>query len=779
MKWHDFIVVFVTGFAASVFAQEPLLPVPGKAVYFDVSPPLRNLLLQPSEKIDCSWKDGVVPNFISEVPANTPGSLNPDTVIQFQNGHVFPDTMLRNFDGLGNVNHASPPDTYGDAGPGHYVQLVNLSFAIYDKTGVKLAGPFNTSSIWEGMPNNSNWGDGIVMYDEVADRWLISQFSFPTFPLGPFYEMVAVSQTPDPLGAWYRWEFAFGDIPDYPKFGIWPDGYYMSCTRLKAQTLQRDGVTAVAFDRNAMISGDPAPATIQFSLSAAESPYTFLPADCDGPFPPTGTPNYFGYTTNGFFVLREFHADWANPSASTFGNPLNLPISPYANVVEGGIPQKGSDKLLSSLDGRLMCRLQYRRFKDYQAMVVNHTVGVASYAGIRWYELRKTNGSWFVNQQSTYAPDTLCRWMGSIAMDSAGNIALGYSVSARSVYPSVRFTGRMNHDPPGQMTIHETGIVGGGGCQTGSWSGQNRWGDYSSMVSDPVEPSTFWYTQEYYATTSNDGWSTRIASFSFASILDIQATATPPEICPGGTAMLDVDVPGGSGSCTYSWTSDPPGFTSDQKSPLITAVNPATYIVRVVSGSQVKTDSVVVPVIPLPSAMAGNDTTICRYIAGLPLAGTATNCNAVRWFSSGDGYFTQPEALNTMYRPGPGDKVSDSLVLTLTAYPAALCLPASATRKIVIDQCAGLDDLPNTPFMVRLHPNPVHGRLSIDISGVNDQVLTVVISNSLDERLFSETIEPKEGAVSRQVDVSRYSKGIYYLRVETKSGIVARTFIVR
>jgi len=766
--------------AALAGAQERTPPLTGKALYFDISPPLRNRQVQPSGRTDCSWKDGAVPNAIQTqgLKDNTRAGIM-DTVIQVKNGPLFPDTIIRNFGGLGNVNHASPPDTYGDVGPSHYVQLVNLSFAIYDKTGVKLIGPFNTSSIWEGMPNNSNWGDGIVLYDELADRWLISQFSFPTFPLGPFYEMVAVSQTPDPTGSWYRWEFAFGDIPDYPKFGIWPDGYYLSFTRLKAQTLQRVGVTAVVLERNAMINGDPEPGSIQFSLSTADSPYTFLPSDCDGPFPPDGTPNYFGNTENGFFVIREFHTDWANPSASTFGNILKLPVSPYASDIQGGIPQKGSDKLLSSLDDRLMCRLQYRKFTDHQSMVVNHTVGVDNHAGIRWYELRKTNANWFVSQQSTYAPDTLNRWMGSIAMDSSGNIALGYSVSALSLFPSIRFTGRMNHDPPGQMTLHETTIIDGGGCQTGSWSGQNRWGDYSSMVVDPVAPATFWYTQEYYAATSVDTWSTRIASFSFAGMLDVHATASPPAVCYGGSARLDVEVSGGTGTYAYSWTSYPAGFTSDQKNPLISPEHSAAYIVRVVSGSQVKTDSIVVPLIPAPSAFAGNDTVICRYIAEIQLSGSVSNCQAMKWSTSGDGYFSEPEALNTTYLFGLHDRSTDNIRLELTAYPVAPCLPVSAVRHVAVDTCAGMDDPAQNPFTVRLHPNPAHKWLSVDIAGIKDHAMSITVFNLLDQTLFTQTIEPSGHEITRQIDVSGFAKGICFLRIQAKSGTMVLPFLIR
>jgi hypothetical protein len=779
MKRYKLLFLLVLTQPAIVCAQDKIIPVTISPVFFDISPPLRNLVLKPLAKADQSWKENVIPNEIRN--SGYFGNLRnagSDTVLQNQNGLHFPDTILRSFDGLGNVNNIVPPDTHGDVGPSHYFQLVNLSFAIYDKTGAKLLGPLNTSSVWEGLPHNSNNGDGIVLYDEQADRWLISQFSFPAFPSGPFYQMIAVSQTPDPTGSWYRWEFEFGDLPDYPKFGVWPDGYYMSYTRMKSQTLQVDGVGVAVFDRNGMLNGIPAPLSIQFNVPSSESPVSLLPADCDGTFPPSGTPNYFGYFRNGFFVLRELHADWINPSASTFGNPLNLPISPFS-YCSLGIPQKGSDKMLTPLDDRLMYRLQYRKFNDHQCLVVNHTVCVGSRAGVRWYELRKTNGDWFVNQQSTYSPDSLSRWMGSIAMDSAGNIALGYSVSGQFIYPSIRFTGRMKHDPPGQMTIQETTIIDGTGSQTGIWNGQSRWGDYSTMTVDPSALSTFWYAQEYYATTSNNSWKTRIASFSFANILDIHSTASPQSVCMGGSTTLDATVAGGNGTYNYLWRSVPAGFTSNLKSPVISPVAQTTFIVEVTSGVQVKTDSVLVDVIPSPTVFAGNDTVICRYHAEFSLTGAVTNSSTVSWFTSGDGYFSQPNELNTQYYFGFLDKISDSLTFKLAAYPSVPCLPVSATRMVILDTCAGINDLSGNSVTLHLRPNPVRDLLTIDLQGVREDKVLLVISNLLDKTVFAETIEHSGNRITRQIDVSGFAKGMYFVRVQNKSGCKFSPFVVQ
>jgi hypothetical protein len=373
-----------------------------------------------------------------------------DPVRQSFFGKIVPDSALGNFEGTPNVNTAIPPDTYGDVGPNCYFHMVNLSFTIFDKAGNILLGPMNTADIWNGLPYSANNGDGIVLYDDQADRWFISSLCMPNYPSAPYFIMLAVSQTSDPRGTWYRWEYQLNNVPDYPKFGIWGDAYYMSCNRFNQNFL---GVGVAAFDRSAMIAGASSPSMVLFQISQSTKAFSILPADCDGPFLPAGTPGYFGYLDSDFLGIYEFHTNWANPTASTFGNMQKISVSAYNPNVKG-IPQKGSGVFLAPISDRLMCRLQIRKFEDHQSMVVNHTVRITDYqSGIRWYEMRRTTGNWSLYQQSTFAPDTNSRWMGSIAIDSAGNIGLGYSVSGPDLYPSIRYTGRMKNDPLGRMTI--------------------------------------------------------------------------------------------------------------------------------------------------------------------------------------------------------------------------------------------------------------------------------------------------------------------------------------
>jgi hypothetical protein len=298
------------------------------------------------------------------------------------------------------------------------------------------------------------------------------------------------------------------------------------------------------------------------------------------------------------------------------------------------------------------------------------------------------------------------------------------------------------------------------------------------MTVDPGAPSTFWYTQEYYSTTSFNGWKTRIASFSFADILDIHAMAIPESVCSGGSARLDAEVRGGTGTNSYLWSSDPAGFTSVEKNPEIFPAIPATFIVQVTSGSQQKTDSIFVPVIPMPSVFAGGDTSICRYIPEIKLSGDAINYTTVRWFSSGDGYFTQPDAIDTWYHPGPADKLSDSLLLKLTAYPAAPCLPVSAVRKVIIDACDGIEDLSGKSLVVMLHPNPVSDKLTIEITALKHEKITITILNPLGETLFTETIEVNGKPITREADVTGFPGGFYILRLVSASAITSKPFLV-
>jgi len=542
-------------------------PVVGQAVKHDLSPALRDVPAIPLVAEPPAFRE--IPRQPLPRRGPKPGVLDP--VIQASPGAQAIPLTLANFEGVSNSAQSGvsgftvvPPDTNGDVGPNHYVQWVNLAFAVYDKTGGMLPGyPKAGKALWAGFGGpceTGNDGDPIVLYDHLADRWLMSQFALPNYPSGPFYQCIAVSQTGDPTGSYHRYAFLISQdkMNDYPKFGVWPDGYYMSVNQFKSSSWAGQGV--IAFERGEMLAGHSA-RSVSFDLYGTDPNLGgMLPSDLDGPSPPPGTPNYFvqvdddawGYSPDQLQVWA-FAVDWNTPGNSSFAHVVNLPTAPFDSNMCGYstncIPQSGSGRKLDAISDRLMYRLQYRDFGTHASLVTNHTVDVDGFdhAGIRWYELRDNGTGWAINQQGTYAPDGNHRWMGSAAMDGSGNIALGFSLSGKSMFPSIRYTGRLSGDTPGEMTLGEAPVIGGTGSQTGA----SRWGDYSMMAVDPADDSTFWYTQEYYQSSSGTGWQTRIGSFKLSGI-------SPP---PPPPASLTVQSPNGgerwkiNTNKTIQWTS--------------------------------------------------------------------------------------------------------------------------------------------------------------------------------------------------------------------------------
>lgn len=427
------------------------------------------------------------------------------------------------FDGVGIPNYgvnAAPPDTNGAVGPNHYVQWVNEAFAVFDKaSGGMLPGfPKNGNTLWSGFGGpcqTSNDGDPIVKYDRAADRWVLTQFAVSSTP---YRQCVAVSTTPDPTGSYYRYEFTYGtQFNDYPKVGVWPDGYYVTYNMFNnGQTFS--GGWVCAWDRTKMLAGL---AATQQCFNLGTSFGGLLPSDADGLTPPpVGTPNYVLNFGSNSLNLWKFHVDWVTPANSNVGTRISLPVSAFTTACGGGacITQPSTTQKLDSLADRLMYRLAYRNFGTYASLVVNHSVNVGAtrktqHSGVRWYEIRVTNGTPSVFQQGTFSPDSNHRWMGSAAMDKVGNIGLGYSLSGTSVRPSIYFTGRNPGDPAGTMQA-ETSLLSGVGSQTGNLA---RWGDYSSLSVDPTDDCTFWYTTEYLKSSGSFNWSTFIGKVKFTN----------------------------------------------------------------------------------------------------------------------------------------------------------------------------------------------------------------------------------------------------------------------
>ncbi len=442
--------------------------------------------------------------------------LAEDPVLQRTVGPPTP-TVGISFEGLGNKQYgftpnAAPPDTNGAVGATQYVQWVNESFAVFNKsTGTLVAGPTAGNTLWSGFGGgceSNNDGDPIAIYDKIANRWVMSQFSVSTTP---YLQCIAVSTTSDATGTYNRYSFQYNNFDDYPKMGVWPDAYYETFNMFNNSNAFV-GSDACAYDRNAMLAGSSA---TQICFQQGSSVGGLLPSDFDGTaLPPAGSPNYMLYFSTNSLKLYRFHVDFATPANSTFTGPATISVAAFSPLCGGGtcVTQPGTTTRLDSLADRLMYRLAYRNFGTHESLVVNHSVVANSGGGIRWYEIQNPSGTPSLAQQGTFAPDSNFRWMGSIAMDQAGNLAVGYSVSNGStIHPSIAYAGRLASDPSGTLGA-EVNVITGTGSQN---AGLTRWGDYSAMTVDPVDDCTFWYTQEYMKTTGSFNWNTRIANFKF------------------------------------------------------------------------------------------------------------------------------------------------------------------------------------------------------------------------------------------------------------------------
>lgn len=455
-------------------------------------------------------------------------STEPDAAVDLQNAGLPPvsATTILNFDGLTDSQSGgvAPPDTNGSVGATQFVQTVNTAYAIYDKTtGAKTLGPSQIKTVFANFggvcQSGPFYSDPIVLYDKMAQRWVISIIgSSNGFSTGT--ECVAVSTSSDATSTYNRYAFTFGSstLGDYPKLASWPDAYYLTVNIFKPFF---SGADACALDRAEMLAGTTASMICFQQSSSIES---LLPSDFDGTTaPPAGEPNFFvsiapnqpGSSLN----LFKFHVDFTTPTNSTFTGPTVLSVAAYNQACGGNgtcIPQASTTQQLDSLGDRLMFRNAYRNLGSHESLVVDHSVnpGVTGIVGgVRWYEIQNPNGTPVIFQQGTFANNKTNYWMGSIAMDKNGDIALGFSASSKTTHPGIFYTGRVPTDPLGKMETLSRVVVGLG-SQTG---GLSRWGDYSSLAIDPVDDCTFWYTTEYLRATGSFNWNTRIASFKFNS----------------------------------------------------------------------------------------------------------------------------------------------------------------------------------------------------------------------------------------------------------------------
>ncbi|HEV2388006.1 MAG TPA: hypothetical protein VGS20_12210 [Candidatus Acidoferrales bacterium] len=696
-----------------------------------ISPPLRNIVPIPPAY-------GLQRTIPLRHPFPVQAQVGPpprDPALQTSIGPLVSTTPGKNFLGVGvgqpgYSDCCAPPDTNGAAGATQFVQWVNLDFAVFSKTtGSVVYGPAAGNTLWSGLGGacaSSNSGDPIAQYDKQAGRWVMMQ---PVFS-NPYQLCVAVSTTSDVMGTFnlYQIPIPGNYFPDYPKLGVWTDGYYVSYNAFNGNSFISG--YACALDRSSMLTG--AGATMQ-CFEAGGYP-SLVPADLDGDSgatgttqaPPSGAPDYFiDFSTTSSLNLFQFHVDWTTPSNSTFTGPTAISnASSFSEACGGGacVPQTGTRQLLDSLGDRLMYRFAYRNFGSYESLVVSHSVATGNgNTGVRWYEIRSPGSSPSVDQQGTFAPDSSYRWMPSIAEDEKGDIALGYSVSSGSMHPAIRYTGRLASDAAGAMES-ENSIIEGTGSQIKSL---NRWGDYSSMAVDPTDDCTFWYTNEFLQSDGTFNWSTQIASFSF----------------PGCTTTASPD---------FSLSATPGSQT-------VTAGNPTSYTISVTPSNGYSGNVTLSVISGLPSG-AGASFTPSNTISGgsgsatmnVTTSGSTSPGNYTLTVQGTDGTLTHTTSVTLVVNPGGG-----SGDFTISAAPSSQSLAPknSTTYSVTVAASGGFSG--TVSLSVSGLPRSTSGSFNpSSIAGSGNSTLTIKAGGRPPAGSYTLTITGTSGGLSHSTTVT-------------------------
>ena len=518
----------------SVSAQQVTVKHP---VRFDESKPLNDSLFRG----ETSKQQPYQYLYPDQKPSHKPGKGN-SSALQVEQTHMGAGPapqLIASFGGLGagfpgtdsTVRFRNPSDNTLAVGYDHIFQIVNSRMAIYtkagkqfDETGKVLFGPVETRMVFQGFGGvceKTNNGDAVVRYDQLADRWLIVMPIFRKSKEGTYSMCYAVSMTPNPFGPYYRYEFIRELFPDYPRPAVWPDGYYIT-TSTGDNVIQKH---AVVVDRNRMLKGEEA--TEQMFL--LDGVNFLINADLEGPrLPPAGAPNIMmaaggsqlhGILKDDGIFIWKFHTNWEDPQKSRLEGPVRIPVAPYEYLGGGqlteAVPQPGSSQRLDAQGDKLMARMVYRRIGNRESLVVVHSVAnSAGGGGVRWYEFRLTRkGDPVLFQQGTYAPEGNFRWMGSPAIDAAGNIGIGYSFGGSGDFAGQRFAGRLASDPAGIFSLQESILVKGEAAQERN----RRWEDYTQTAVDPIDDRTLWYVGDYLK-KGEKNYSTMIGAFRLGTV---------------------------------------------------------------------------------------------------------------------------------------------------------------------------------------------------------------------------------------------------------------------
>jgi hypothetical protein len=536
--------IFLLFSADIVFAQQaPTEILNGQLVA--VTPRLStiqaNASPSPRPKKSRQFGENDIANKRVRFPIDNKNANSIDGALQtgFNSINVTPKAPITSFDGVVSSDNVTlfgstfiPPDPVLSVGPNHIVQMVNSAHRVYNKSGTSLAGPIKFSSI---VPGAGDDGDPITLYDHVADRWLLLQFDLPGGTNNAL--IFCISQTNDPTGAYNVYRFVTSaSFPDYPHVGIWNNSYIVTTHEFNTAGTAYLGQGFYAMDRNKMLDGLSGVTGIRFQTGSSEGGY--LPMSMEGMKTPEANslPTFFTFDSDELgaasdrLIYRTLSPDFTTPSNSVLSAVVNLNTSAFdgrSPSSRSAIEQSGTTSGLDAINDRMMSRIIYRRFDNHESVVMNHGVNVSGAAAgavtigtftsaMRWYELTRANPTdpWTINQQSTFAPTSTNgatgdnRWMGSPGIDQRGNIAIGYSISSSSTFPSLNYAERKRTDPLSTLQTEQVLHAG-----TGSQTSGNRWGDYSAMTTDPTDEETLWYTGEYYGVTGTFNFRTRVGSF--------------------------------------------------------------------------------------------------------------------------------------------------------------------------------------------------------------------------------------------------------------------------
>lgn len=787
-----FTFCFLFLFTEIVIAQKEYQPIVKKSIFFGKSKAMRDVkIILPGPELEMKEVEvNPLPDYAYDRSQITQNRLIPENV-QDHFGSVRAKGPGLNFEGVENVNGTWPADPNGDVGLNHYVQSVNNATAIWDKSGNLLYGPIDNESIFNAFPGPWHllfWSDPVFVYDALADRWVFSSMSLHLE--GPYYEMIAVSVTSDPLGEYYCYAYEFGHLNDYPKMSVWPNGYYLTYNIFDYNGdwfFLHSLISAV--DREAMLAGDSSATMVQFELEPPAANVTRmspLTADLNGTLMPDNpecfvvVPEYkmqgFPWETNLDFYSMQ--PNWITPENSTFDSINQINVEGiFPTFWETNAPQPGNFHDVEPINFYLMYPLTYRNFDDYEVMVGCHTLYDGEQHYIRWYEFRKYfDMDWFIYQSGNYMPDSASRYVPSISMNGKGDMAMVFTKSSLEIYPSMCMTGRKAGDSLGMMTISELEIWKGLNYVNNysSSDNRNRWGDYASMMVDPVNDTTFWFTSMYpLAHVSRGNWSTRIVAMDLSEATNAPSAGAGPDttICGYESFLTQGEATNYS---SLIWETNGDGVFSNPRKLHASYLrgfgdleNGQVTLHLSVTGYEPEmsaADSMILYLNNLPQVEAGPEDTICVN-QSYTCQGEVSFSNSYYWTTTGGGSFNDSTLLDAIYTPALSDTAYDWLILTLHAEPMYPCTQGDDDHVLLhIWSCLGVDEV-SDGINLEIYPNPSSGLVTVQADRLATDNTGLQVLNSRGQLIFSGSFPCPTGKLKKQFDFGKLPKGAYYVQV--------------